>query len=69
MKIELEDIKDREDGGADLTFEMDEEGREKVLNEGVKYILLKTLSGMSDDEIFEVLCSIETGEENTGGAG
>lgn len=65
MKIELENIKDREDGGADLTFEMDEEGREKVLNEGVKYILLKTLSGMSDDEIFEALC----GEENTGGAG
>lgn len=56
MKIELEQVKDNEEGGVDLTFDLDDEGKQALMNEGVTYILLKTISGLTDDEIFEALC-------------
>lgn len=62
MKIELEQVKDNEEGGVDLTFDLDDEGKQALMNEGVTYIILKTLSGMTDDEIFEAL--IDEPEDN-----
>lgn len=59
MKIELESIVDREDGGADLVFDLDDEGKERLISEGVVYLTLKALSGMTDEEMFSVFLEEE----------
>lgn len=64
MKIELESIVDREDGGADLVFDLDDEGKERLLSEGITYLTLKALSGMDDDELFYVFLGEEEEDES-----
>ena len=68
MKLEVVDYIELEDGGAVVTFEMDEETRNGLISEAIKRRLVEGLERMSDvpeenDQIDleEYIAGLETG--------
>lgn len=59
MKIEVVEVTEREDGGADIEFDLDAEGTKVLISLGVKMLLVMALSNMNMEEIMEALIDRE----------
>lgn len=59
MKIEVVEVTEREDGGADIEFDLDAEGTKVLVSLGVKMLLVMALSDMNMEEIMEALIDRE----------
>ena len=59
MKLEVVEVKEREDGGADIEFDLDNEGTKVLISLGVKMLLIMALANMTFEEIMEVLIDRE----------
>lgn len=59
MKIEVINVHEKEDGGAEIEFDLDEEGTKVLISLGVKMLLVMALSGLTMEEIMEALLDRE----------
>ena len=59
MKLEVVEVKEREDGGADIEMDLDEESRNHLVGLGVKFIIILSLAEMTVEEAMEVLIGEE----------
>ena len=59
MKLEVVEVKEREDGGADIEFDLDNEGTKVLVSLGVKMLLIMALANMTVEEIMEALIDRE----------
>ena len=59
MKIEVVEVTEREDGGADIEFDLDNEGTKVLVSLGVKMLLIMAIADMTVEEIMEVLIDRE----------
>ena len=59
MKIEVVEVTEREDGGADIEFDLDNEGTKVLVSLGVKMLLIMAMADMTVEEIMEVLIDRE----------
>lgn len=59
MKLEVVEVTEREDGGADIEFDLDNEGTKVLVSLGVKMLLIMALANMTVEEIMEALIDRE----------
>ena len=59
MKLEVVEVTEREDGGADIEFDLDNEGTKVLVSLGVKMLLIMAIADMTVEEIMEVLIDRE----------
>ena len=59
MKLEVVEVTEREDGGADIEFDLDNEGTKVLVSLGVKMLLIMAMADMTVEEIMEVLIDRE----------
>lgn len=55
MKLEIEYLKENEDGSAEISFQIDEEGKEFLLQYALKSLLLETAKETLDRRSKEIL--------------
>ena len=59
MKLEVVEVTEREDGGADIEFDLDNEGTKVLVSLGVKMLLIMAMANMTVEEIMEALIDRE----------